>query len=111
MVLTPNQKAVYVASAQTLTKTLAEVPVIVFQEELKGRFAFDGEPAGSIFKALEKAYGIPIHFDETALKECFVTLPFREEPFYQKLDILCRTINASYKVTDDGVIIQSGGCE
>lgn len=111
MVLTPNQKAVYLTSEQTLTRTLAEVPVMVHQEELKGRFAFDGEPAGNIFQALEKAYGIPIKYNGDVLKDCFVTLPFREEPFYQKLDILCRTIKATYKVADDGVTIESEGCE
>ncbi len=111
LVLTPNQKAVYVAAEQKLTKALAEVPVIVSQEELKGRFAFDGEPAGKIFQALEKAYRISIQFDEARLKDCYVTLPFREEPFYRKLDILCRTIGATYQVTDDGVIIESKGCE
>ncbi len=111
LVLTPNQKAVYLASEQTFTKMLAEVPVMVDEEELKERFVFDGEPAGTIFRVLEKAYGISIQFDETMLRDCYVTLPFREEPFYQKLDILCRTIKATYRVTDDGVIIESAGCE
>ncbi len=111
IVLMPNERIVYHASEQKLTKTLAEAPVILVPEELKGRFAFDEEPVSDIFLALEKAYGIPIHFNAAALRNCYVTLPFREEPFYQKLDILCRTIKATYKSTDDGVFIESEGCE
>ncbi len=111
LVLTPNQKAVYRSSEQTLIKTLAEAPVIVDQEELKGRFVFDEEPAGNIFRALEKAYGIAIQFNPAALKDCYVTLPLGEEPFYQKLAVLCRTIKATYQVTDEGIWIESEGCQ
>lgn len=111
IILLPNERVVFHASERKLTKALAEAPVMLDPDELKGRFAFDEEPVGEIFTALEKAYGVPINFDAVILKDCYVTLPFREEPFYQKLDVLCRTIKADYTVTDSGVLIKSEGCD
>lgn len=111
LLLTPNQKAVYLDSAQTLTKMLAEVPVLVAGPDLAVQNGFDETPASAVFRTLERAYGISIQFDEKMLEECYVTLPFREEPFYQKLDILCRTIKATYEVTNNGIVIKSAGCK
>ncbi len=111
IVLTPNQKAVYTSSDKTITRTLAEEPLLVRRQELDGRFHFDEVPAATIFEALEKAYGIPIRFDKTIMQHCLLTLPFREEPFYQKLDILCRTIRATYRVDGNQIVIESNGCE
>lgn len=111
LVLMPNQRAVYHNADKKIVKTLAEAPVVVNREQLQTRLVFDEEPAGNIFRALQKAYNIPISFDEAALRNCQVTLPFREEPFFQKLDVLCRTIGAKYTVTGGGVRIESNGCE
>mgnify|MGYP000855137239 FL=1 len=111
VVLYPNQTVVYKPSEKSLTKVLAREPVVLDPEELKGAFAFDEEPVADILRALEKAYGIPIRFDEPSLRNCQVTLPFREEPFYQKLEVLCRTIKASYKITGQEVVIESAGCD
>ena len=111
IVLTPNQKAVYTSSDKTITRTLAEEPLLVRRQELDSRFHFDEVPAATIFEALEKAYGIPIRFDKTIMQHCLLTLPFREEPFYQKLDILCRTIRATYRVDGNQIVIESNGCE
>ncbi len=111
IVLTPNQKAVYTSSDKTITRTLVEEPLIVRRQELDSRFHFDEVPAATIFEALEKAYGIPIRFDKTIMQHCLLTLPFREEPFYRKLDILCRTIGATYRVDGNQIVIESNGCE
>ncbi|MCE6989868.1 FecR family protein [Dyadobacter sp. CY323] len=111
LILMPNQKAIYYISEPRLMKTLSEVPVMVEPGELKTGGAFDGAKAGDVFRILEKAYGISIYFDEQKMEDCYVTLPFREEPFYQKLDIICRTINATYRRTDDGIRVESEGCQ
>lgn len=111
IVLTPNQKAVYTSSDKTITRTLAEEPLVVRRQELNSRFHFDEVPAATIFEALEKTYGIPIRFDKTIMQHCVLTLPFREEPFYQKLDILCRTIGATYRVDGNQILIEGNGCE
>lgn len=109
VILTTNQKAIYNTHAQTLEKGLVDNPVLIKKET--SNHAFNDESAIHILKSLEADYGIPIHFKEQELKNCYVTIPFQDEPFYQKLDILCRTINASYRTVQNEVIIESKGCE
>jgi transmembrane sensor len=109
--LTANQKVIYNAHAQTLEKVLVENPILIQRENAKHGYAFNDESAINVLKSLEKDYGISIRFKEQELKNCFVTIPFRDEPFYQKLDILCRTINATYRTVENEVVIESKGCE
>jgi transmembrane sensor len=111
LILLPNQKAVYVPEMQKLTKTTVQQPLIAESKEVKKKLSFDEEPVVNILHELEKTYQIAIWYDHSKLKNCHVTLPFGEEPFDQKLDILCRTIQASYRVTDKGIYIESDGCE
>jgi transmembrane sensor len=111
VILTPNQKAIYNAQAQTLEKILVENPILLKKENPNHVYAFNDASAIHVLRSLEKDYGIPIRFKEKELKNCFVTIPFRDEPFYQKLDILCRTINATYRTFENEVVIESKGCE
>src|SRR5690606_19286899 len=110
LVLLPNQRALFRAKEQLLRKELAEKPVLLNPGMLTVNFSFDDEQVGKVFSMLEKAYGIPLKFNEEKLKDCYVTLPFREESFYRMLDVICRTIKATYEVTDDHVEIKSTGC-
>lgn len=111
MILLPNQKAVYNPEIQQLTKAIGQTHQLAEGQEVKQTGSFDEEPVVNIIKDLERAYQISILYDDSKLKNCRVTLPFKNEPFDQKLDILCRTIQASYIVTDEGIRIESEGCE
>ena len=112
VVLTPNQQIVF-SPAETethLTKSLVEKPVPLEQAAQQHTFAFKRAPIAEVFTALEQSYGIKIVFDEEVMRTCSLTASFSDEPLFDKLELICRTINATYKQVDGTIIISSNGC-
>ncbi len=108
--LTPNQEAVYLEDQNLISKKLADHPVVVEDQQALQSFDYVETPVSAIFSTLEKAYQIKISYDPEIFKNCKLTIPLKEEPFFTKLDIICRTIQAKYKISGDVVIISGGGC-
>ncbi|RSK33206.1 FecR family protein [Hymenobacter metallilatus] len=106
IVVLPNQQAVYSPQRHALARQLVAEPVQVLAQS----FAFDDRPVAEVLMALEKAYGVTIEFDAQALANCSVTLNLREESLYAKLDVLCKTLGASYQKTDTHILFRSSGC-
>lgn len=110
VVLTPNQRVVFGKETERLTRTLIEKPTLILSSQELRQFSFNNAPVTRIFSALEKAYGVDIVFDEEVMTNCFLTTSLTNETLFEKLDIICEGIEASYKVVDAQVIITSKGC-
>nr|WP_295923019.1 FecR family protein [uncultured Dyadobacter sp.] len=110
LLLTPNQQAEYFSDKNVISKKLVENPVVLQGQEETLSFDYVESPVSKIFDSLEKAYGISIVYDAATFANCNITIPFREEPFFTKLDILCRTIQARYTVSGNEVVISGTGC-
>ncbi|CAG5016935.1 hypothetical protein DYBT9275_05667 [Dyadobacter sp. CECT 9275] len=112
IVLMPNQKAVYLRETSTLSKTLVEKPEMqIHQSSAQARFVFEDAPAGRVFEALEKLYGVEVIFDEELLRNCTVTIDLDDEDLFQKLEVICRVLDLNYKLIDAQVIIYGNGCQ
>ncbi|GAA4406238.1 FecR family protein [Nibrella viscosa] len=107
LVLTPNQKAVFQREGATLSKTLTDNPTLLNPNQ---RFVFEDASATRVFGALEQAYGIDIIFDEELMQHCTLTMNIDAENLFQKLDVICKVLDAHYKVIDAQVVIYSKGC-
>ena len=112
LALTPNQVATYTAHVRQLTRGLStepemlaavEVPEVVFQ--------FENTPVGKVFDRLKEAYGIPVRFDPEVFKGCSLSVKMGDEPFFDKLTIICRTIGADFLVEGGEVVITGRGCD
>jgi hypothetical protein len=112
-VLEPDQQALYKAETRDLVQssgvkrggepTLIPVaPAILFN--------FEEMPVVEIFKTLEKAYGIPLLYDEKTFSACVVTTSLTNETFEEKLKIICEAIGATYRINDKGVFIEGKPC-
>ena len=114
VILTPNQMAVFDREPERLTKTLVENPAIISPpaERSSGSsaFLFNNAPVEKVFETLEKSYGVSIVYDREVLNNCTVTAPLGDETLYEKLDLVCKVIRASYEVVDAQIIISSKGC-
>jgi ferric-dicitrate binding protein FerR (iron transport regulator) len=106
VVLLPNQQAEYSAPARQLRKTLVDRPVLLAANPR----LFQNQPVAAVLNTLTAAYGVAIEYDPGALKNCTVNLAFTDETFYQRLDILCTALGASYARTDARVVFHSPGC-
>lgn len=111
MLLTPNQQVVFTAGQPVLARSITENPVAIAHPVVKPDFTFDNQPVAEVFRLMQETYGIPILYDSVRLENCFVRVALRDEPFFDKLGIICSTIEASYQVTDGQVVITGQGCE
>ena len=111
VVLTPNQKIVYTREEVRMAKSLVEMPIIVHQEKIKTIFEFEDTPVSEILGILEKAYSINIVFDEELLANCPLTASLTDLQLFDKLNIICKGIEARYEILDGQIVIYSKGCK
>ncbi|QJW89999.1 DUF4974 domain-containing protein [Spirosoma taeanense] len=109
-VLTPNQQVVFSAEETRLVKSVVQDPALLKKSIQKESFNFKRTPITNVFATLEQAYSIKIIYDEELMKNCYLTATLYDEPLFEKLDLICRTINADYEQLDGYIVINSPGC-
>lgn len=110
IVLMPNQKAVFEKEKALLSKTLVEKPDVVIPEATLPSFIFENASAAEVFETLEKAYGIDVIFDEQVMKNCTLTMDLSKADLFEKLVVICKVLDAEYKLIDAQVIIYAKNC-
>ena len=108
LVLTPNHAAA-LTSENKFVKKLAEQPAEI-KTEKEISFAFDNTPLSEVFDRLQQAYNIQIIYDQTKMKNCSLSVDMGREGFFRKLDVICQTLNLTYRVQDGNVYLTGGGC-
>jgi transmembrane sensor len=111
LLLLPNQQAVFSLISEELKKGLVEQPVIITEsKQNRPQFEYESEPIANVLRDLEKSYGISIRCNEDMLKGCELSASLTKESFDEKLEVICKTINAEYQKFDGQIIINAGGC-
>ena len=112
IILVPNQQAVYQKTGERLIKTLVENPLVLDTDDNNEEvFDFTDTPIPQVLYKLEKAYGVKIVFDEELLQDCNFTARLTNEPLFEKLNLVCETIQARYEVLDGQVVIYARKCQ
>jgi len=112
IILIPNQKGVFNRETENLSKALVEMPQPLANVELKNyNQIFDDVPVSQVINSLANSYGIKIIFNDEQLSKCVITTRFKNEPLYDKLDLICQLIGGSYKEVDAQIIIDAKGCK
>lgn len=109
--LTPNQQVVYDRDADVVLHQLQENPQIIISEKEINEMKFDEAPATEVFDALIKAYGVDLIYDKTVFSNCSLTTHLSNEGLYEKLQIICKALGATYETKETKVLIQGKGCE
>lgn len=110
LIISSNQQIVFSRKDELLVKSLVSTPMIIQDLSLFQEKSFEERPAVEVLKAIELAYGINIIYDAEQLANCIITTTLADDSLYDQLNVLCRTIDASYKVVDAQIVIQSSGC-
>lgn len=108
-ILTPNQQLVYNKDQKTSTKQLVSRPRMIIPDASK-ELVFTNEPVTRLFKALEKIYGVTIQHEEKVLANCTITTEMTDEGLFERMDVICHVLNASYSVSGTTIIVKSTGC-
>ena len=110
VVLAPNQEAIY-DQATDLVATQRVAPDRQIAKQ--GNFTemhFEETPVSEVLDLLTKTYDIDIVFQEESLSGCVLTSSFYEEGLYDRIDVICTAIGATYSIVDAQIIIESKGC-
>ncbi|MCI4670032.1 MAG: DUF4974 domain-containing protein [Bacteroidia bacterium] len=105
-----NQRIRYNKADLHLEKMLAVQPVILARPHDLSSFSFYNKPVIEVFEALEKAYGIHMEYNPATLEACSITTKLDDEPLFQKLSIICKALNLSYKKQGIKIVIEGEGC-
>ena len=104
--LRPNQQVVYAPTAPALRAMLVAQPALLQPQPRR----FEERPVAEVLASLQAGYGVPIRYDGAALAGCTVSLTFGPQDLFGKLDLLCKTLGATYERTDEAIIFRSHGC-
>lgn len=74
------------------------------------RYEFYLTPVADVFALLEETYGVAIRYDAEKLKHCTLTATLSDEPFLDKIRMICIGIEADFEMNDNQVIITGDGC-
>lgn len=86
-------------------------PIVLLLDSETNNFEYEETPITQVLNQLEKAYGVKIIFDAELLANCNLTASFSKKPLFDKMDIICETIQAHYKIADGQIVIYSKGCK
>ena len=109
LIVNPNQQVIYDLVNHQLRKTIIDEPVVL-ATNLPQTFVFNSTPLKEVFKTLQNTYGITIIYDESVINSCSLSASMGDENFYEKLELICKAINASYESIEGTIYISSEGC-
>ncbi|WP_077923421.1 FecR family protein [Spirosoma sp. 209] len=110
VILTPNQKVTFDKSTKKLLPGLTDAPTPVNPPAHRQTMVFDDTPLNDVISALQSAYGIEIVLENSQLMRCRLTADLNELALHTQLDLLCRSVGASYEQRGTVIFINGDGC-
>lgn len=110
-ILTPNQKIIYNRSNNIVSRGILNEPLPILPAETVKRMHFEAAPIKDIFTALEEVYGVDIVFDEHTFSSCILTTSIAEGSIYNRLDMICKAIDAQYVIKENHIVVAGAGCD
>ncbi len=122
VILSPNQKVIYEEDRRQFKVTLADVPLPIIAEENTAdispvdagqRDQNPSEQAASLsalIRSIKETYGITIEVENEHLLHCHFAGDISDLNLFDKLDAICKSINATYEVKGVGILIRGEGC-
>ncbi|HKZ68108.1 MAG TPA: FecR family protein [Chitinophagaceae bacterium] len=111
-IIFPWQVCTYSATKKELvTATYIGKSKIEIEVENKRDYNFEDAPLEKVLGMLEKMYGLALHYDKDTFKNCFITISLENESLEDKLEIITKTVGASFSISDYGISIEGKGCK
>ncbi|QDK78710.1 DUF4974 domain-containing protein [Spirosoma sp. KCTC 42546] len=74
-------------------------------------FAFNYTPIPEVLDELAQSYHMPIQYDRELLANCTFTGQLNDQPYLEKIRLICLTIESTFEVVDNQIVIHSRGCK
>lgn len=112
LIIQPNQQAVLARQNLDIKRSVIEKPVVINKTPVVTQnFSFKRTSATEVFEELEKAYEVNIIFDKEMVSACSITAELGDESLFDKLNMLCTVMNATYQSVDGHIIVNAKPCE
>jgi len=106
-ILLPKQVCTYSKSTGSLIMdTAADRSKIEMEVIAKNGYDFEDAPIDTVFRTLEKMYAIPVHYERSAFFNSFITISLGSESLEEQLQVITRTIGATFSISNDGITIE-----
>lgn len=110
VVLTSNQQVLYTRNDNAFSRSLVEAPAPVHALPRADVFSYQNANMSEVFGTLQDAYEVEILFPKETMENCYLSVTLKDEPLFEKLSIICKTIGATYELIDGKIVIDSKGC-
>lgn len=110
IILKPQQKALFEVATNHLTamETNAEAKKEIFEPI---SINFNETPISQVINQLERQFNIHIQLSDKAISKCLLTADFNNQSLPIILEILCTSLDVSYTLSGDTLILKGVGCE
>ncbi len=110
-ILTPNQKVKYFIEIKSIKKLIVDKPEAIISSINQAPINnFEDTEVAKIFDNLKASYGIDIEYDNKLFGDCMLTASFTNETLFEKVDLICKGIEANYAIQNAKIIITGRGC-
>ena len=112
VIVTANQEAIYSNKKNDFQTTLIPVPLPLYNVKEKDK-SFDFERANlpHVISKIQEVYGVEVVLENDNFNRCIFSGELNNENLFEKLDIICTAINATYEVSGTKVLIKGNGCD
>lgn len=110
VLLTPHEKATYNKAENQLKKLEPEKLEANLAIWKASNFSFDNAPVRDVIKALDSAFDVKIQTSNVNLLNCQIRADFTDQNLPDILELLSKSIEASYEVRGDTFFLIGEGC-
>lgn len=111
VILTRNQKVVFDIVSKTINPTIVDNPLPILTPDFsKGQLIFQATPLQSVLSTMSKYYGVEIILTNPKSNDCQITADLNGLPMFTQLDLICKSIAATYEKRGTVIFITGEGC-
>jgi ferric-dicitrate binding protein FerR (iron transport regulator) len=111
-ILLPRQVCTYLVD-----KKLMEAGIYNSSENIElhsdglENYQFEDAPIDTVLQTIQDMYAIPVYYDKEAFRNCYITISLGKESLEEKLQVITKTIGASFSISGYGITIDGKGCK
>ncbi|AEI51227.1 FecR family protein [Runella slithyformis] len=111
VILTPNQRVVFDVVSKNMVPGIVEIPIpIAINEESPPQLIFKEASLEHVLEELSKLYGIEFMIANPNAKDCHITADLNGLSLFTQLELICKSIDATYEKRGTVVFIYGEGC-
>jgi transmembrane sensor len=109
VLLTPNERVTYVKAEKRLLKEAPlQLPELAMWQVTT--IEYDNVPVERVLQMLEKKFNVTIQVRNTNLNNCLIRADFTNQNLADILEMLSRSIEATYELNDNIIYLDGAGC-